>query len=214
MILHTRQLFIVTIPLLFIQVGSLSINAGLILFDSISPADQVSSTTIYPDIKIAQGFQTSLNSFIVDSIDLQLYKQSSGIGLFSVRIYDINPVDQMPYNQIADVAVDITQDILKDTPSIVRFENLAINLDSLVGYYIVVEDIKGTGLLWDYWDTINPIGIGLPSSMTAFSSGIWIKPPTYSFPQLMIVRSVPEPSSILAFTIGVILLIMNRRFLI
>ena len=173
--------------------------AEITLFDSLTPAkvagQSQSPATVEPTGGlVAQGFKTTVANFVVESVELEIYKQTGSTDVYSVWIY--NSVSGLPGTSVANVALNQSQAALSDQPSSQAFNSLALTLSPNTDYFIVVGGVQSLALNWDYWDTATPSGVGIPTAGTTYDGTVW-SAIAMNYPQMMKVNaaSVPEPST-------------------
>ena len=178
-----------------------SANANLkaaTIFDSLTPAKQGGQTQSQAVVQgfgslVAQGFKTTASGYVLDSIELEIYKQAGATDVYSVWIYDSS--GGVPTTPVLTVASNEQQSALSDTPSSKTFSGINTVLAPNTDYFVVVGGVASQDMYWDYWDTASPSGTGLPSTSITFDGTSWTAS-NQAYPQMMIVSaSVPEPST-------------------
>jgi hypothetical protein len=183
--------------LYFLASANASLKAATI-FDSLTPAQQSGQTQSQALVQgfgamVAQGFQTTALGYVLDSIELEIYKQTGSTDVYSVWIY--NASGGVPTTPVLTVANNEPQSALSDQPSSKTFSGINTVLAPNSDYFVVVGGVGVTDLYWDYWDTASPAGTGLPTTSITFDGTSWTGS-SQTYPQMMIVSaSVPEPST-------------------
>lgn len=183
--------------LYFLASANASLTAATI-FDSLNPAQQSGQTQSQGAVQgfgamVAQGFKTTSTGYVLDSVQLEIYKQTGSTDVYSVWIYDSS--GGVPSVPVLTVASNEPQSALSDTPSSKTFSGLNTVLAPNTDYFVVVGGVSSTDMYWDYWDTASPVGTGLPSTGITFDGTSWTGS-SQAYPQMMVVSaSVPEPST-------------------
>lgn len=183
--------------LYFLASANASLKAATI-FDSITPAKQAGQTQSPATVQgfgamVAQSFSTTATGYVLDSIELEIYKQVGATDVYSVWIY--NSSGGVPTTPVLTVANNEQQSALSDTPSSKTFSGINTVLAPNTDYFVVVGGAATEDMYWDYWDTASPSGTGLPSTSITFDGTSWTGT-SQGYPQMMtITASVPEPST-------------------
>lgn len=160
----------------------------------------------------AQAFQTQSNAYILNRIELPLYRTGTTAGTYEVSIYTNNsgvPGTLVSGAQLSDQTSNLT------TSSAIRSFAISWTLNPNTNYFLV---LSGTGITasdvsWDYTDG-TVAAIGFPSGYSRSTNGgvTWSAPS--EFPeQMMRITAVPEPSTYILslVTVGVFAGVAKRK---
>lgn len=161
------------------------------------------SSAITTNFSHAQQFQTQSSAYILNKIQLPLYRQSTNSsGNYTISIYTNN--SGVPGTLVSGAQLTAPVGTL-GTSSAVQTFNISWTLNPNTYYFLVMS---GTGITNEsvLWNTSVGGGTGFPSSYTVSVNGGTTWMPPSEFPQQMMrITAVPEPSTYILslVTVGV-----------
>lgn len=163
---------------------------------------------------VAQGFTTSAAGYIINNISVMLKQDNAASpdGTINFSIYTADGTGGAPNTLVSSISTVATTALPTSNASSYTLNSLNVTLSPNTTYYLVLTSTStlGNGAAWGYTNSTN--GTGFPSNQSIYSSSAWSAPST-SFPQLMQISAVPEPSTyaLAVLSIGTLAFARNQR---
>jgi len=145
---------------------------------------------------VAQGFSTTATGYIINSISVKLKQDNAASpdGTLNFSIYSADGTGGTPNTLVSSISTVATSALPTSSASVYSLNSLNVTLSPNTSYYLVLTSTStlGNGAAWGYTNSTN--GTGFPSNQSIYSSSSWSAPST-SFPQMMQISAVPEPST-------------------
>jgi hypothetical protein len=161
----------------------------------------------------AQAFTTTSTAFVLDSITLNMSKDTGATGSVELIVYDSSGTLVRPGTAASSVFATIDVSSLLTSPADVTISSLNVVLSPSTTYYLVLRGVGSTAgfdALWSYTNTTT--GTGFPSRYSESNDGgaTWDLP-VLSSPQKMSINAVPEPSTYALAGLSAITVIFTAR---